>query len=997
MPKYDAEAVAGPSHANQAAMDSGSEEEDHQPRHDLPDQTPQPAAAAEQPGARRASNKLQGKGVKRSRSSTVDSELPSTKPKRKRNRAALSCAPCKKRKIKCDRKLPCESCIKRGEQASCRWEQPKVEPPPQIFALAVEHEQLKRRVAILEQALARLAPDVFDGLASANAHTTHQHLPEMPLPDPPNMTGSSRASRRKSGKQAKQLAEEEDEEEMLTEEDGDGDEDGEEEDYETDSEVVEDAAHALKGLAAAHPQHPPTHQNHNTRSSSASRAGPSQSHAAATGQRGATPTALHDRRPSGPAGASTGTGGGGGGTLISSLGHVGAGSPLRRSTGSAQAHDPLSSTNTTITTGTGGGRSLALSHTPEPIDEVAARAMASLLPRYSAQAQDPPPAVAKRRRAALEGIYAVLPSRKAETDWMLNNYFTRVDWAWHLHHKPTFLAEYEAYSTLRAQGRQYSMDPLWLAYFALTLALSVKSLEAPVSTPLLSITGQDLDQLPGKYVECAERALECADWLKGKPRFRTVQAIVLFAPYYLFAGNAYAVERHQFYLSNAIRMAQALKLHQLGTDPTKMPSWKEDEEAHTGLPGGASSLKREMALRLLSTLLFVDYTGIRSKTLLPPHLVNSALPGNYNDTDLVPEGIVPPRPEHLATDTSLDIVRHRIALEQYHFKEGLGQTGQVMTYEVVLAADARYQAILDDIPTDLSEAYIPPLGEPLMTLWRRSATVQGIHSRILRLHRPYIAKGRTDETYRFSTERAISAARVILATQVSLSSAPLLRGAFQLVNIQLAVVVLFSTLWQAGDETPREVEEDVAAITSIFGWLERHTSSRVAEVKLVASSSLKAFRMLMHAYEERKARRAAIKSSGWPTLGEEESFGDALRRISTLVAVPDLLAAGPADEAMYITPAAITAQGASNGSNSGGGASGMSLDSLLAPTSASPFGVTPPLGLTPRNGDAAGGGGGAGEGEEFDRTLLEGLEFGDPSFSWSTWTPLGQFATLGTF
>jgi len=52
------------------------------------------------------------------------------KVKRKRNRAALSCSACKKRKIKCDRKLPCEACIKRGEQGSCRWEQPKVEPPP---------------------------------------------------------------------------------------------------------------------------------------------------------------------------------------------------------------------------------------------------------------------------------------------------------------------------------------------------------------------------------------------------------------------------------------------------------------------------------------------------------------------------------------------------------------------------------------------------------------------------------------------------------------------------------------------------------------------------------------------------------------------------------------------------------------------------------------------------------------------------------------------------
>ena len=161
-----------------------------------------------------------------------------------------------------------------------------------------------------------------------------------------------------------------------------------------------------------------------------------------------------------------------------------------------------------------------------------------------------------------------------------------------------------------------------MAYFALTLALSVKSLEAPISTPLLSITGQDLDELPAKYVECAERALECAEWLKAttKPRFRTVQAIVLFAPYYLFAGNAAAVERHQFYLSNAIRMAQQLKLHRLGSDSTTMPPYSEDSEAHTGLPPGVSSLKREMALRLMSTLLFLDYTSIRSKTLLPPHL-----------------------------------------------------------------------------------------------------------------------------------------------------------------------------------------------------------------------------------------------------------------------------------------------------------------------------------------------------------------------------------------
>ena len=185
-------------------------------------------------------------------------------------------------------------------------------------------------------------------------------------------------------------------------------------------------------------------QNHNTRSSSSSAnraGGPSHAHAqaqAATAGGGSYPTATylassstqqqHERRASAPNVASSssnfggGGGGGGGGTPA-------VGSPLRNSTSSTtqssrhgvHQHDATA----------GGGRSVALSHTPEPIDEVAARAMASLLPRYSATMVDPPPAVAKKRRAVLEGIFAVLPSRKAETDWMLNNYFTRVDWAWH--------------------------------------------------------------------------------------------------------------------------------------------------------------------------------------------------------------------------------------------------------------------------------------------------------------------------------------------------------------------------------------------------------------------------------------------------------------------------------------------------------------------------------------------------------------------------------------
>src|ERR1700761_749774 len=43
---------------------------------------------------------------------------------RKRNRIPLSCAPCRHRKLKCNRHHPCDNCIKRGDSASCTYAAP---------------------------------------------------------------------------------------------------------------------------------------------------------------------------------------------------------------------------------------------------------------------------------------------------------------------------------------------------------------------------------------------------------------------------------------------------------------------------------------------------------------------------------------------------------------------------------------------------------------------------------------------------------------------------------------------------------------------------------------------------------------------------------------------------------------------------------------------------------------------------------------------------------
>ncbi|KAH8921813.1 hypothetical protein BT69DRAFT_296121 [Atractiella rhizophila] len=73
--------------------------------------------------------------------------------KRKRNRQVLSWQECKRRKIKCDRKLPCTACIKRGENEKCHWEETKKEVAPQPFALVSDLHALQTRLLRLEALL----------------------------------------------------------------------------------------------------------------------------------------------------------------------------------------------------------------------------------------------------------------------------------------------------------------------------------------------------------------------------------------------------------------------------------------------------------------------------------------------------------------------------------------------------------------------------------------------------------------------------------------------------------------------------------------------------------------------------------------------------------------------------------------------------------------------------------------------------------------------------
>lgn len=86
------------------------------------------------------------------------------------------------------------------------------------------------------------------------------------------------------------------------------------------------------------------------------------------------------------------------------------------------------------------------------------------------------------------------------------------------------------------------------------------------------------------------------------------------------------------------------------------------------------------------------------------------------------------------------------------------------SYAKILEIDRAFRAAYNDLPTFLNpdRAHLAPSSssEPAR-IYERLFMGITLHNRIMRLHRPYMARGYDDPAYRFSTDAAVAAARAL--------------------------------------------------------------------------------------------------------------------------------------------------------------------------------------------------------------------------------------------
>ena len=109
--------------------------------------------------------------------------------------------------------------------------------------------------------------------------------------------------------------------------------------------------------------------------------------------------------------------------------------------------------------------------------------------------------------------------------------------------------------------------------------------------PPSTLAGEDINivrALPEQFHKASQLCLTAAKW-QLRPQFRVLQTLALYGPYVWYTANR---NEGVVWLAGAVRIAQLLGIHRLGSDQATMPDWDD-----LAFPTGPSSVKRQLCAR----------------------------------------------------------------------------------------------------------------------------------------------------------------------------------------------------------------------------------------------------------------------------------------------------------------------------------------------------------------------------------------------------------------
>ncbi|KAL8287023.1 hypothetical protein RQP46_004029 [Phenoliferia psychrophenolica] len=495
------------------------------------------------------------------------------------------------------------------------------------------------------------------------------------------------------------------------------------------------------------------------------------------------------------------------------------------------------------------------------------------------------------RSLSMKQIFAVLPGKEI-SEFLMRKYFSEMDWDFQPIDSDAFYSEHDRYREMLMEGREDQIDPLWVAVFCMVLALSLEGFwSRPTGAKDLGLfrglSEKELQDLPSVWHDAALRALQLGEW-GGTPRIRTIQTVILFGQYIQISSSSGQQGRFLGWAASAIRIAQRMGLHRLGSNPEIMPL---DDPA---LPPGKNSLKREMGVRLFNMLVCIDSLlsdATHRCYLLHPSQYNTARPTNLNTADLsrTTWQTIVPHPLSVHTDASFEIAHCHIAAQVRQSLDNLVNGILPFSYNRVLEQDREFKLVFENLPEVFSDR-CPPV-ESVRLRYQRALLHGTLYARLIRLHRPFLSRGyNAGSQFRFSTEECVKAARLVIASNYGVLQ--ITSSLWWIYTSTLAAsLVLFMDLFHSIDTDAPEASINEKKDVLLKSSLIFNTQVTSPALREVVEQGRRILDGLFVAEESRRMNRAAhtlISSSGQPS--------EVLHRIGHQVSAddPDVAAPAPA-------------------------------------------------------------------------------------------------------
>ncbi|KAK9894355.1 hypothetical protein P389DRAFT_197652 [Cystobasidium minutum MCA 4210] len=496
---------------------------------------------------------------------------------------------------------------------------------------------------------------------------------------------------------------------------------------------------------------------------------------------------------------------------------------------------------------------------------------------------------ASARTKALQEVYTYLPTA-AQTEYLIQLFEEKVHWRFTIVHLPALRLEIKRLWEMFAAGRQLEVDPLWLGVLFMVLALGMNNHPTTPSPSNIfpGLTTEQISALATGYHSASLKALHIGDCM-GKPRPRTVQAICLFAVYFQQflqpAAGPSSAERMLHWLAIAIRSAQMMGLHSLGSDPEVMPP---DDPAW---PPGKNAFKRQLALRLWANLQWADWMSATSSARsysIHPSYCTSVMVANVNDWELsLTDWKINPHPPNVITSTAFHVTVWHIANVLRMTYDKVVTNASTFCYDTVMELDREYQKMLDELPLLSDRADESKLSET--TYMQRHIALIGTHSRIARLHRPYLSRGYTPGSrFSYSRDRCLWSAGIMVQCHYKVKEITS-RGSFWFAfshSLNAAMVLFLDLLWSIDNDLP--ISELIAKRKTLLKIQEIYSnSSEIANKSLREMVGL-SHRVITGLLRECSARQttrltALFNNTDEVANSKPETFASILRRVSLAV------------------------------------------------------------------------------------------------------------------